>query len=665
MEYRKDVDGLRAVAVLPVILFHAGFKMFEGGFLGVDIFFVISGFLITSILLIELKNDKFSIIGFYERRARRILPALFFVLFFTTLLSVIFLSPLAFKEYSQSLVSVTTFLSNVFFYSEINYFSPAAEEMPLLHTWSLAIEEQFYIVFPPLLFAMWYLGRRHLLLTLVVFTAISAASMLALNHLGHNTASFYWPISRAWELLAGSVIAYIGFANKNKTTNVKYVADISFLILLSCLLFWPRDLVHPGLLTTVPVLATCLLILYPNKNGLAYKCLSSTPVVFIGLISYSLYLWHQPLFALLRIKSFGPPSLLLTLSAIILTFVLAFYTYRYIETPFRNKRKYNRSYIFTFSGTLLCIFFVTGLSGHIYKGFPNRFDSALHYTSSIEFSPMRQKCHASDENYLQPNDACQYFEGNATWAIFGDSHSVEPAYALASLLHEKGVAISHHSYSACPPAINYIPSQKSLCSKWINDTLRYLENNSKLETVVVVFRYSAALFGDNIASYPSVPSDVVLSIDSETVLSDEDKLNLYWQNLELLIRRLLTANKKVILLEPIPELPIHIERGIYPFTMFGGDQLLNIDSATSKEYYHTRHNFILAKLRSLIHLENLHLVNVYDILCGDSGCPAVLGNTALYFDDDHLSVEGSKVLIKKFLPSRNELPISPPSQAVH
>lgn len=178
-----DIDGLRAVAVLPVILFHAGFELFAGGFLGVDIFFVISGYLITSILLLELEENKFSIINFYERRARRILPALFVVLFVTYFVGFVLMPPFEFKEYSQSLVSVVAFLSNIFFYLEIDYFSLAAEAMPLLHTWSLAIEEQFYIVFPPLLFLVWRFADKQILATLITFSLLSFGSVLLLNSL--------------------------------------------------------------------------------------------------------------------------------------------------------------------------------------------------------------------------------------------------------------------------------------------------------------------------------------------------------------------------------------------------------------------------------------------------------------------------------------------------
>ena len=221
VKYRKDIDGLRAVAVLPVIFFHAGFDIFKGGFLGVDVFFVISGFLITSILLTELDSNKFSIVNFYERRARRILPALFSVLTFTYIAGFSLIPAFEFKEFSQSLVSVAMFISNIFYYLEIDYFSIAAEEMPLIHTWSLAIEEQFYIFFPPLLYLIWKINPDKVMSILSILAVLSFSSVILLNSFENNSASFYWIISRAWELLAGSICAVllVSYTNLTLPTN--------------------------------------------------------------------------------------------------------------------------------------------------------------------------------------------------------------------------------------------------------------------------------------------------------------------------------------------------------------------------------------------------------------------------------------------------------------
>ncbi len=646
MEYRKDIDGLRAVAVLPVILFHAGFEVFKGGFLGVDVFFVISGFLISSIILEELQQEKFSIVNFYERRARRILPALFSVLTCTYLVSFVFMPPFEFKEFSQSLVSVAVFLSNIFFYLEIDYFSLMAEEMPLLHTWSLAIEEQFYIFFPPTLFVIWRLGARRTLIILSFFTITSVVVMMALNHSKNPSASFYWPISRAWELLAGSICALL--IRQGKIPEVRYLSDIGLFVLTVCLFVWSKAFVHPSVFTIIPVLATCLIIVFPQPRSISFELLSNNKIVFIGLISYSLYLWHQPILAFLRMKSLGNLNVTFIVAALIITFIISYLSYRYIETPFRNRKKFSRKFIFSSSVVGLFCFLIIGLHGHFGEGIHERFVFLKSYSDSIEHSPKRGVCHANKTRYLRPDDVCVYFDGNPSWAVFGDSHVVEPAYALAQLLTLKNIALSHHSFSGCPPALNYQQLGNELCTKWLNEHLDYLESNKSIKTVLVGFRYSSAIYGDNVAVYPDVPSEVLLNnIVPYADYSDQEKLDLYWNSLEEIIVRLLASGKRVLLLEPIPELPMHIGRGVTSFSIFGNSTLLDLTTATPKEYYFQRHEFILSRLRALPPNENLMLIDVYDLLCHDKGCPAVINESAIYFDDDHLSVIGSQILFER------------------
>ncbi|WP_100643252.1 acyltransferase family protein [Alteromonas facilis] len=645
LNYRPDIDGLRAVAVLPVIFFHAGFDFFSGGYLGVDVFFVISGFLITNILLNELYDGRFSIVNFYERRARRILPALFVVLLATTIVGAIFMSPYEFKEYSQSLFSVVLFLSNIFFYLEIDYFSLAAEEMPLLHTWSLAIEEQYYLLFPPFLFIAYKFGVRIVLYFLVFIAILSFSLMLIQMDSVDNSAAFYWPITRAWELLAGSICAIF---SSSRSRQFNYIADIGLLILLGSIILWPENTVHPNQLTLLPVVATCLIVLFPNENSISFKLLSREKVVFIGLISYSLYLWHQPVFAFLRMKTFGHPSLVIFSAAIVVTFFLAIVSYKYIETPFRNKARYTRAYVFYLSLFGISFFSLMGLTGHFTQGLPERFVYLEQFEDSIKHSAKRKECHASDRNYITPQDACIYFNHtNVKWATFGDSHTVEPAYALAEMLERKQIGLQHHSYSGCVPALNFTLKNREMCSQWLNETLTYLEQQSEVENVLVGFRYSYGIFGDNVGIYPQIPKAIELDIVDSSDINDNEKLELYWLNLSEIISRLVDSNKTVWLLDPIPELPVHISKGANPFSIYGKSTLLDLYRATSSEYYHKRHNFILDKLNTLNENKGVRRIRVYDLFCDEDGCPAVIDNKALYFDDDHLSVDGARILFDR------------------
>ena len=475
MQYRKEIDGLRAIAVLPVIFFHGGFSWFSGGYIGVDIFFVISGYLITSIILDEISRDQFSIINFYERRARRILPALSIVLLITTIAAFILMPADLLNSYSQSLVSVATFSSNIFFYLTSGYFSTASDEKPLLHTWSLAVEEQYYIFFPIMITMLWFIGKKHLIFLLAVLSVASLFFSQYLSKTGAIDANFYLIFSRAWELFFGSLIA---FTNLHTLSIPRWKREVIGIIALSLIIysivFFDAHTPFPSFYALIPVLGTCVIIVFIDCNTYVGRFLSNKLFVAIGLISYSLYLWHQPLFAFLRMKTIGEPQLVFFIGAIALTFVLSFLSYKYVERPFRNKSAIPRSSIFKYSVTSITLFLVIGLSGHFYNGFENRFEKNI-YSETIKFSPKRKECHTGGVDYLKPDKACKYFGDNITWASFGDSHTVEPAFALSKILETNGEGLLHLSFSGCPPALLF-DVKLSGCSNWIKESLVYLES---------------------------------------------------------------------------------------------------------------------------------------------------------------------------------------------
>ena len=355
MKYRKEIDGLRALAVFPVIFFHAGFDFFKGGFVGVDIFFVISGYLITTLIISELSENKFSIFNFYERRARRILPALFFVMAMCLPLSWLWLSPTDLKDFGQSLVAVSIFSSNILFWMESGYFETASEIKPLLHTWSLAIEEQYYIVFPIFLMIIWRLGFKSILilLTLIFLLSLGVSQWGALNH---PNAAFYLLPTRGWEFLVGAFVAfYLIHNNYLKSYSINQLFSlIGFGMIIYSILVFDKSTIFPGLNALVPTIGTSLLILSAVPNTIAYKLLSLKPLVSIGLISYSAYLWHQPVLVFTDRLILGELSDLLILFLCFISFILAWISWKYIEKPFRDKNKVSRSFIFkfTFSGII-------------------------------------------------------------------------------------------------------------------------------------------------------------------------------------------------------------------------------------------------------------------------------------------------------------------------
>lgn len=349
MKYRAEIDGLRALAVLPVIFFHAGFTIFSGGFVGVDVFFVISGYLITTILIGEVESNRFSLINFYERRARRILPALFFVMMACIPFALMWMLPYQMVDFSKSLIAVSFFISNILFWRESGYFAGVSEEKPLLHTWSLAVEEQYYLLFPIFLFLTWRFGRNKVF-WIIIFITVSSFIISEVLWRIEATANFYLFPSRAWELLIGSISAFfikIYGIRKNNFLSIIGLAAIIFSILV-----FDKTTPFPSFYALLPVLGTMFIILFSDKDSLVTKLLSTKLFVGIGLISYSAYLWHQPLLAFARIKLFGEvePSLLLILSAS--SFLLAYLSWKFIEKPFRNKKYFSTKSIWACT----CIF---------------------------------------------------------------------------------------------------------------------------------------------------------------------------------------------------------------------------------------------------------------------------------------------------------------------
>ena len=366
ISYRPEIDGLRSIAVLPVILFHAGITIFSGGYIGVDVFFVISGYLITLMIISETENDQFSLMLFYERRIRRIIPALFFVMLVCLPFAWFMMMPYELKNFSQSLVAVVFFASNILFWQESNYFEPESDQKPFLHTWSLAVEEQFYIFFPLLIIVFWRFGKQKNLLLLMLIASVS----LIFSDFQSKTdpqANFYLTPSRVWELLFGSMVA-IYISDKGIIKN-NFLSLMGLSLIIFSIFFFDENTRFPSFLALIPVIGTCMVIMFSHQETLTARILSSSAPVQIGLISYSAYLWHQPIFAFARIRSFDHPSILLMSILAVASLVLAFFSWKHVEAPFRNKDKFSKKTIFSLFTFFSVFILALGLSGHFSNGF--------------------------------------------------------------------------------------------------------------------------------------------------------------------------------------------------------------------------------------------------------------------------------------------------------
>lgn len=383
LQYLPFVDGLRAVAVLAVIFYHAGLGI-GGGYVGVDVFFVISGYLITGLILKELDAGKFHITEFWERRVRRILPALAVVVAASLAAGWCLFFPQDFKELGRSVLALAAFVSNVYFYFGEGYFAPGAEVKPLLHTWSLAVEEQFYLLFPFLLLAVWRNSRRRLIPLLLILGAVSFGLSIDFSY-AHPRANFYLLPSRAWELLTGGLLAALP-ARPAARPWICEAASLGGLgAVFAAVILYSSHTRFPGLSAALPCFGTAAII-WSNGSALtgAGRLLAARPLVFIGKISYSLYLWHWPVLVYYQYWMLGPVPAVQRLLLLVLSGLLAAWSWKFVETPVRKRAVFReRPAVFAFGGVTMAGLLLAGLLTNQWQGIPSRIPSAaLRYLSS-------------------------------------------------------------------------------------------------------------------------------------------------------------------------------------------------------------------------------------------------------------------------------------------
>jgi peptidoglycan/LPS O-acetylase OafA/YrhL len=441
--YRKDIDGLRAIAVVAVILFHAGFNQFKGGFVGVDVFFVISGYLITSIILREIKEDKFTLRSFYERRLRRLLPALFLLLTVCIPIAYTCLIPYYMVEFAKSLVAVPLYVSNILFYSEIDYFNARAELKPLLHTWSLAVEEQFYIIFPLLLVLLWKFARNRIEALLLLTTLLS----FILAKIGSKSApdaTFFFLHTRWWELLIGVLVAFRLQKINRLPGNEKISQILSALGLLSIILsiaFFDQSTPFPGFYALLPTFGTLLVIVYSSPRTIVGNLLSNNYIVKIGVLSYSAYLWHQPVFSFARHINLNKTDNSLKIILICLIFIISYLSWRFIEQPIRHKTILKDSGTFFKFCAIYSMFLVSiGLFTIYRDGFKDRWPQADQYLVNLNLGDQTNYV-VSRFNQLK-NSSFNDKDERPRILIIGDSYAQDLVNALYETKISEKIQIS-------------------------------------------------------------------------------------------------------------------------------------------------------------------------------------------------------------------------------
>ncbi len=661
MQYRSEVDGLRAVAVVPVVLFHAGVSGFSGGFIGVDVFFVISGFLITSLILHEKKQGTFTLRSFYERRARRILPALFFVVLACLPAAYLWMMPEQIKAFGASVLSVVFFVSNFVFYAQSGYFDQASELKPLLHTWSLAVEEQFYILFPLLLLVLWHYSYRTLL---PIFGLLFAISLL-LAQTGGNFDSqrtiqatqwswqnlpswgFYLLPARFWELMLGAIIAVVEFQyGISRLVRSQLLAQATSLVGLALICYavvaFDQTTPYPSIYTLIPTLGAGLVIAFGREATLAHRLLSFRVIVGLGLISYSTYLWHHPLFAFARIWSLDQPSQEVFLALAALSVLLAYATWALVEQPFRNRARMDVRTVVR-SSMVAAAILVTFFAGtRLTKGFEYRFPTDQ-FMADVPVDDT--KCRNKTDD---PRNACSFGTGEPTVALIGDSHARALVKALGYALGQKGTAVLDMHEAGCPPVRHFLRLYTGDRCRIQDATFDYLRELGGIKYVVIASRWAPKFEFtrfDNQEGGIELGTPTVFFPDIERA-GREITLS---EAISEAVNELLSLGKTVILVYPIPEVGWDVPNYMAKLKMRG---LLTDDMSTSFAVFKRRNAQALAALDAIGEHPKLYRVYPERLFCNtvrEGRCMASLGMKALYYDTNHLSSLGASMVVREIM----------------
>jgi len=641
MKYRPEIDGLRAIAVVPVLAFHAGEKYFPKGYLGVDIFFVISGFLISSIILAEIENKNFSLINFYSRRAKRILPALFFVIFCTIPFACWFIySPQELMTFSQSVVAGFLFVANFFYYSLFgDYFAPDSKYQPLLHLWSLAVEEQFYLFFPFLLILLAKTSRQVKFVWLGVLSFASFVLNMILARFDPLLA-FYMLPTRFWELTAGSLIAVAALDIRNyqkRTLDTLSLLGMGLIIGSYSLKAFSATFL--GILPLI--LGVCLILAFARKGTIIARFLSLKGLVGIGLISYSLYLWHQPIFTFARFSSFSLAQYsikfsnggLSYLALSLLAVALAIFTYHYVEQPWRRKFSPQPRHKILYSRlvknpTLLFAFLIAA-------GF------SLSVTVDIITKTHSNNVFITDPHVREVNWGlgCHYiscsYGDNPQAILIGDSFAAHLATAL--ITSSSAQSFTQLTGAHCPPAFDYVdltPGRRGvfdICTQMQSKIKQHIIKNDDIDYVIISSRFNYMVDGS--LKFATDEGERQASMD------------LAAEKIQELITYARLQGKKPIIVSSTPRNGSNSSRCLELTMRFSPDlSQCNMTRASVISDRETQKSLaLMQKIEGLAPILYLH-----DFLCDEDFCQASIDDYPLYIDQEgHMTIKGSELLGQK------------------
>ena len=659
-DYRPEIDGLRAIAVSLVILCHAGFKGFEGGFVGVDVFFVISGYLITKIALNDVAQGNFSISNFYERRARRILPALYLILISCIPFAWIWMLPRDFQDFWMTVTTTSLFSSNIFFVGKAGYFENALKSSPLLHTWSLAVEEQFYLVFPILI----YLTKRFgysASIAFLTFVFISSLIASSIGSLTHPIPTFFLLPTRAWELALGALLAFYlpRIENSISPTANQTLSFLGLSLIITSNFIYTEHTPFPSIYTLLPTVGAVLIITSGRTGTATASILQFKPIVGLGLISYSAYLWHHPIFAFVRYRSLQPPSQEIFAILCFVVLVLAVITWRYVEIPFRSKSTLGKMRFIQYSVSLTACFVLMGFIGHVLIDKDQQRDDVAEIKNIAQANAQRFDCSKDNPGLSDENLYCgvtNYSDDTTTpIAVFGDSHMAAMLPAFETIKSETGGSLIHLGLPGCPPLLDVDVVKRGNgrgnCQAVSQAQYNFVKTH-KAKKVFLIARWS-------IYTNPPIGSDIktrfFLTDRLHKTESIEDSRKVFEHAIRSTVSKYREIGADVFFIEQLPEHRAsgrHLYRHLKEQGLLGTKEAKSVikNASVTHSSHDGHHEYYRAIVRATQKDISFTAINFDRVFCGEDGCS--IGNEleAYYEDGDHVNKNGAKLLAENLKP---------------
>ncbi|MES2379243.1 MAG: acyltransferase family protein [Bacteroidota bacterium] len=650
--YRPEIDGLRAIAVLSVIIFHFNPALMPGGFMGVDVFFVISGYLITGIIKKNIQNNQFKLIDFYTRRIRRIIPALYVLLTVVTIFAVIILLPGDLKDYGRSLLSQAVFASNFYFYFKSDYFDTPSLLKPILHTWSLSAEEQFYIIYPILLLALSRLLKvnvKYAILTLLVAGLITCH----VTYLHNQSAAFYLLPSKSWELLLGALFNYNFFGDKTHGKPIKQTASLlGLFLILYAVFFFSKNTQLLGLSIAVPALGTALII-WSGGNTITAKLFTNRVFIYTGKISYSLYLWHWPLLVFYLYAVGSTVTLLTGLILFLTIYGFATLSYTYIENPIRkNPTKKTGIYFFAmFFGIVL--FGATGYYFNKKEGLPNRFSAQIQnliLDAQPQIGCQLRLLFSKKSGFYYSNCGDTRLINKPALLVWGDSHSgmIGPVLKQLSNKYNKTFAI----YS-CPSALNvYIANwdqsyRASPCYDSNKEIINFIKSNN-VKSILFASAWSQYTEGRELKMEGAGQKDKLYADSLTQNFSTADAKRVFRSKITYTVNLLCQLNVDIWIMKQVPQHQFWVPNEIAKRLIYKQDTT-HIGRNIADHY--RRQSFVNSVFEELAKKKNVHLLDPTQYFIIDKSFLTVYkNNKSLYYDYNHLSPYGAYILAPMFEP---------------